>query len=424
MSNSYDPSVDRGALLRRAAELGRRRLGAQPPDLAPRRTGLKTSDEQAVAARRRLARCYAALQASPRGPDWDALTRLARGSEASAAAARPSIDGEAPADLRREARFVTAHVRLAEALYRCDLGATASALVAATRARAALCGERGESPAVTAAQQFCAAAYAAHLSKIPVLFDVDCAAAAAAPGAADGAAPALAAALGRLAAAAKVVAPAADAKPRPSQRPPASTSAVARVAMDFVAWLDARSERGGVLVVLLDGGPPALLYARASRALRGSAPAPKRRPDAFEETAAPRTGGWSLDAVHARFAARAAAVAERCRDAPSDAATRWKCSPGADADDTTFFAARSCAALAVACFVVDAAERTAGGALRLRGHASRDAACAKFVVAFARPFRDATAGAFVPRALALVSQRPLAKADASAAARAPERCFC
>ena len=82
MSSSYDPSVDRGALRRRAAEIGRRRLGTQPlsPDLATRRTGLKRSDDQAVAARRRLARCYAALQASPRRPDWDALTRLARGA--------------------------------------------------------------------------------------------------------------------------------------------------------------------------------------------------------------------------------------------------------------------------------------------------------------------------------------------------------
>ena len=57
MSSSYDPSVDRGALRRRAAEIGRRRLGTQPlsPDLATRRTGLKRSDDQAVAARRRLA---------------------------------------------------------------------------------------------------------------------------------------------------------------------------------------------------------------------------------------------------------------------------------------------------------------------------------------------------------------------------------
>ena len=178
MSSSYDPSVDRGALRRRAAEIGRRRLGTQPlsPDLATRRTGLKRSDDQAVAARRRLARCYAALQASPRRPDWDALTRLARGAEAAAAAARPSIDGESPAALRREARFVAAHVDLAEALYRCDLGATASALVSATKARAALCGEGAESPSLKAAQQFCSAAYAAHLSKIPILFDVDCAA--------------------------------------------------------------------------------------------------------------------------------------------------------------------------------------------------------------------------------------------------------
>ena len=92
MSSSYDPSVDRGALRRRAAEIGRRRLGTQPlsPDLATRRTGLKRSDDQAVAARRRLARCYAALQASPRRPDWDALTRLAHGAEAAAAAARPT----------------------------------------------------------------------------------------------------------------------------------------------------------------------------------------------------------------------------------------------------------------------------------------------------------------------------------------------
>ena len=180
MSSSYDPSVDRGALRRRAAEIGRRRLGTQPlsPDLATRRTGLKRSDDQAVAARRRLARCYAALQASPRRPDWDALTRLARGAEAAAAAARPSIDGESPAALRREARFVAAHIGLAEALYRCDLGATASALVSATKARAALCGEGAESPSLKAAQQFCSAAYAAHLSKIPILFDVDCAAAA------------------------------------------------------------------------------------------------------------------------------------------------------------------------------------------------------------------------------------------------------
>ena len=59
MSSSYDPSVDRGALRRRAAEIGRRRLGTQPlsPDLATRRTGLKRSDDQAVAARRRLASC-------------------------------------------------------------------------------------------------------------------------------------------------------------------------------------------------------------------------------------------------------------------------------------------------------------------------------------------------------------------------------
>ena len=60
-----------------------------------------------------------------------------------------------------------------------------------------------------------------------------------------------------------------------------------------------------------------------------------------------------------------------------------------------------------------------------RRQASRDAACGKFVVAFARPFRDATAGAFVPRALASVAAAPVEKADASAAARAPERrCFC
>ena len=424
MSSSYDPSVDRGALRRRAAEIGRRRLGTQPlsPDLATRRTGLKRSDDQAVAARRRLARCYAALQASPRRPDWDALTRLARGAEAAAAAARPSIDGESPAALRREARFVAAHIGLAEALYRCDLGATASALVSATKARAALCGEGAESPSLKAAQQFCSAAYAAHLSKIPILFDVDCAAAATASGSADGAAPALASTLGRLAAATKVSPVEADDKSRPLvARPPASPRAVERVASDFVAWLDSRSERGGVLVVLLDGGPPALLYARASAALRKSAAAPRRRPDAFEETAPPNSGGWSLDAVHARFAARAAAVAERCRDAPSDAATRWRCSPGgADADETTFFAARSCAALAVACFVVDVAEPQ-----RRRRQASRDAACGKFVVAFARPFRDATAGAFVPRALASIAAAPVEKADASAASRVPERrCFC
>ena len=337
MSSSYDPSVDRGALRRRAAEIGRRRLGTQPlsPDLATRRTGLKRSDDQAVAARRRLARCYAALQASPRRPDWDALTRLARGAEAAAAAARPSIDGESPAALRREARFVAPRSQR----YR------ASALVSATKARAALCGEGAESPSLKAAQQFCSAAYAAHLSKIPILFDVDCAAAATASGSADGAAPALASTLGRLAAATKVSPVEADDKSRPLvARPPASPRAVERVASDFVAWLDSRSERGGVLVVLLDGGPPALLYARASAALRKSAAAPRRRPDAFEETAPPNSGGWSLDAVHARFAARAAAVAERCRDAPSDAATRWRCSPGgADADETTFFAARSCA---------------------------------------------------------------------------------
>ena len=175
---------------------------------------------------------------------------------------------------------------------------------------------------------------------------MDCAAAATASGSADGAAPALASTLGRLAAATKVSPVEADDKSRPLvARPPASPRAVERVASDFVAWLDSRSERGGVLVVLLDGGPPALLYARASAALRKSAAAPRRRPDAFEETAPPNSGGWSLDAVHARFAARAAAVAERCRDAPSDAATRWRCSPGgADADETTFFAARSCAA--------------------------------------------------------------------------------
>ena len=84
------------------------------------------------------------------------------------------------------------------------------------------------------------------------------------------------------------------------------------------------------------------------------------------------------------------------------------------------FAAYLNAALAVACFVVDVAEPQ-----RRRRQATRDAACGKFVVAFARPFRDATAGAFVPRALASVAAAPVEKADASAAARTPERrCFC
>ena len=309
---------------------------------------------------------------------------------------------------------------LAEALYRCDLGATASALVSATKARAALCGEGAESPSLKAAQQFCSAAYAAHLSKIPILFDVDCAAAATASGSADGAAPALASTLGRLAAATKVSPVEADDKSRPLvARPPASPRAVERVASDFVAWFDSRSERGGVLVVLLDGGPPALLYARASAALRKSAAAPRRRPDAFEETAPPNSGGWSLDAVHARFAARAAAVAERCRDAPSARRRAGAARRAAPTPTRRRLAARSCAALAVACFVVDVAEpqRRAAGSGCATPPAGRRGVLANRSVT-PRPVPSCRARAGFRRGGADRRRTP-------AAARTPERrCFC
>ena len=112
MSNTYSAADDKGALLERAAELGRRRHAESPRQL-------HASDVSAVAARRRLSRCYAALAAVPRAPDWAQIKRLARFAETAAAAARASEHGERPASLRKEAAFVKSHVVLCEASQRC-----------------------------------------------------------------------------------------------------------------------------------------------------------------------------------------------------------------------------------------------------------------------------------------------------------------
>ena len=186
MSSTYSAADDQGALRKRAAELGAR------VHLARGSPGSSTlgSDLSSTAARRRLSRCYAALAATPRSPGWAAIKRLARFAETAAGAARASPDGEAPESLRREAAFVKAHVVLCEALYRCDLGACATAVCRCAAARAALLrqprapadgGGGGSSPtsgagdAPRAARDFAKRAFDANLAKIPILFDVDAA---------------------------------------------------------------------------------------------------------------------------------------------------------------------------------------------------------------------------------------------------------
>ena len=424
MSSSYDPSVDRGALRRRAAEIGRRRLGTQPlsPDLATRRTGLKRSDDQAVAARRRLARCYAALQASPRRPDWDALTRLARGAEAAAAAARPSIDGESPAALRREARFVAAHVDLAEALYRCDLGATASALVSATKARAALCGEGAESPSLKAAQQILLGGLrrAPVQDPHPVRRGLR--------GGGDGVGLG-----GRRRARARVDARSARGRHQGLPGGGRRQIATARRAAAGVA-ARRRARRLGLrglarLAVRARRRPRRAAGRRAAgaalRAGVGSAPQERGR----SQEAAGRLRGDRAAEFRGLVARRRARALRGPRGGGRGALPRRAVRRG---DALALLAGRRRRRRDD---VLRRAELRGARRGLLRRRRRRAAAPPPPGVARRRlrevrrgirqPFRDATAGAFVPRALASVAAAPVEKADASAAARAPERrCFC
>ena len=467
MSRTYSELDDKGALRRRAAELGARQHSSSS------RVALATS-VSGTDARRRLSRCYAALAGRPKAPDWAAIKRLARFAETAANAAQPSPGGESPDALRRESAFVKAHVVLCEALYRCDLGRTVAALCACAAARGALVNgsEAGpsSSSALGHARDFARRAYEANLNKIPVLFDVDACGAALFGGDGDGAGDALARALGDLerAAAAEVEEPADDhdaaagdkpvgvRTPTPRRAAPAAAPAGPRAALktaaDFLEWLDARRESGGVLVVLLGRARPALLFARASREFRG-APAPRPRSaksphDAFGETgdepvfralaARPKQPErLTLGDVHAAFAVHAAAVAAKLgASEPGDGAVRWTTATGGR--EATYFAAKGCASIAVACVVLEAPAPVApgprGARARDRGQASRDAACASFATRFARPFRDATAGTHVPPSLSQYvgdapgpptrsgSRAASAPADAGPSARDVARC--